>query len=122
MDADLDPEDAKLITLARSAWARGRTRTSGGAAVRDQTGRTYAAIDVNLKTVSLTALQLAVAVAVSAGAEVLEAAAVVQDTDDELLDGELAAAWETEAARVLLAGTDGTVIKVYSIPDPITSA
>ncbi|HWG27325.1 cytidine deaminase [Actinospica sp.] len=122
MDADLDPEDAKLIILARSAWARGRPRASSAAAVRDQTGRTYIATDVSLRGVSLTALQLAVAMAVSSGAEGLEAAAVVREPDDELLDRELGPAWEAEAARVMLAGTDGALVKVYLNPDQITAA
>ena len=37
--ADLDPEDAKIVTLARSA--RARTGAAEGAAVRDTDGRTY---------------------------------------------------------------------------------
>jgi hypothetical protein len=40
----LDPEDAKLVTLARSA--RGRTGAPEGAAVRDTDGRTYLAATV----------------------------------------------------------------------------
>jgi hypothetical protein len=71
----LDPEDAKLVTLARSA--RARNRADEGAAVRDETGRTYVAATVALPALRLTALQAAVAAAVSSGAERLEAAAVV---------------------------------------------
>ena len=112
MDAELDPEDAKIITLARSARARGGT--SAGAAVRDETGRTYAAVDVGLSSFSLTALQLAVAMAVSSGATRLEAAAVV--TDEKLIDGDLAAAWDLEAAHLLLAGSDGSLTKAYPNP------
>ncbi|MCA1655548.1 MAG: cytidine deaminase [Pseudonocardiaceae bacterium] len=81
--ADLDPEDAKLITLARSA--RARTGAAEGAAVRDDTGRTYVAATVDLPSLRLTALQAAVAAAVSSGVTVLEAAAVVtaaSDVDD----------------------------------------
>lgn len=76
---DLDPEDAKLVTLARSA--RARTGASEGAAVRDDMGRTYAASTVALESLSLTALQAAVAAAVSSGAQRLEAAAVVTAAD-----------------------------------------
>jgi hypothetical protein len=120
MDADLDPEDAKIITLARSAYARG-AGAAGGAAVRDETGRTHVAVGVNLESVSLTALQLAVAIAISSGAGALEAAAVVQKDGDELLDAELAVAWETKAAHVLVAGPDGTLARVYERP-PATAA
>ena len=55
----LDPEDAKLVTLARSA--RARAGTAQGAAVRDGDGRTYVAASVELPSLSLTALQVAVA-------------------------------------------------------------
>lgn len=75
--ADLDPEDAKLITLARSA--RARTGAPEGAAVRDDTGRTYVATTVDLPSLQLTALQGAVAAAVSSGVTALEAAAVVTE-------------------------------------------
>jgi hypothetical protein len=74
---DLDPEDAKLVTLARSA--RARTGAAEGAAVRDDTGRTYVATTVDLPSLQLTALQGAVAAAVSSGVSALEAAAVVTD-------------------------------------------
>jgi hypothetical protein len=71
----IGPEDEKIITLARSA--RARTGAAEGAAVRDETGRTYAAATVDLPSLRLSALQVAVAMAVSSGAEGLEAAALV---------------------------------------------
>ena len=72
-----DPEDVKIITLARSA--RARVAAAEGAAVRDETGRTYAAAAVALPSLRLSALHLAVAMAVSSGASSLEAAALVSD-------------------------------------------
>ena len=80
--SDLSAEDAKLVTLARAA--RARTRAAEGAAVRDSDGRTYSACTVALDTVDLTALQLAVAMALSSGVKGLEAAAVVTDVPDGL--------------------------------------
>ncbi len=77
----LDAEDAKLVTLARAAQAR--VGADAGAAVRDTDGRTYAAAPVRLASLSLSALQGAVAMAVSAGAAGLEAAAVVAADVDE---------------------------------------
>jgi hypothetical protein len=78
----LDAEDQKLVTLARSA--RARTGAAQGAAVRDGDGRTYVASTVALTALQLSALQLAVAMAVSSGASGLEAAVVLGgDTDDE---------------------------------------
>ncbi|MET7281565.1 cytidine deaminase [Kribbella sp. NPDC005582] len=77
--SDLSAEDAKLVTLARAA--RARTRAAEGAAVRDSDGRTYSACTVALDTVDLTALQLAVAMALASGVKGLEAAAVVTEAD-----------------------------------------
>ena len=79
----LDPEDAKLVTLARAA--RARQGSPQGAAVRDTDGRTYSATTVNLASLSLSALQVAVAMAVSSGAPGLEAAVIVGDdsSDDD---------------------------------------
>ena len=77
--AEFDPEDAKLITLARAS--RARTGAPEGAAVRDTDGRTYTAATVSLPSLRLTALQAAVAAAVSSGVTGLEAAAVVTDAD-----------------------------------------
>lgn len=71
----LSDEDAKLVTLARGA--RGRVGADSGAAVRDETGRTYAAAAISLPSLSLSALQLAVAQAVAAGARGAEAAVIV---------------------------------------------
>ena len=82
-DGELSAEDRKLVTLARSA--RARVGAVEGAAVRDQDGRTYAAASVQLPSLSVTALQLAVASAAAAGANRLEAAAVV--TEASTLDG-----------------------------------
>jgi hypothetical protein len=74
---ELDPEDAKLATLARASRARARAQES--AAVRDLDGRTYTAVSVDLPSLSLSALQAAIAMAVSSGVTGLEAAVVVTD-------------------------------------------
>ncbi len=72
-----DPDDSKLVTLARAN--RARVHSTSGAAVRDTDGRTYSAVDVNLPSLQLTALQVAVAMASSSGARGLEAALVLTD-------------------------------------------
>ena len=76
---ELDPEDQKLVVLARGAMAR--SGSGAGAAVRDIDGRTYAAGEVSLKALTLSALQAAVAAAVSSGAEGFEAAVLVGGSD-----------------------------------------
>lgn len=110
--ADLDPEDAKIVTLARSAQAR--TGAQEGAAVRDTDGRTYTGVTVSLPSLTLTALQAAVAAAVASGATSLEAAAVVSRSGSvdaaSLAAASLAAAHDLgPAAPVLVADQRGTV-------------
>jgi len=53
-----------------------------GAALRDDTGRTYSAASVVLDALRLSALELAVAVAVSSGARGVEAVVVCGDASD----------------------------------------
>ncbi|MEU5399030.1 cytidine deaminase [Streptomyces sp. NPDC005963] len=105
---DPGPEDRKIITLARTA--RARNGVPEGAAVRDETGRTYVAGTVALASLRLSALQTAVAMAVASGAKSLEAAAVVSESDTAA-DADLAAVRDLGGARtpVLLAAPDGTL-------------
>jgi hypothetical protein len=104
---ELDPEDAKLITLARSV--RARTGAAEGAAVRDLDGRTYLAGTVALPSLALTALQAAVAAAVSSGAEGLEAAVVVSESAAVDDDSRAAVADLSTDAPVLLADPSGSL-------------
>jgi len=104
---ELNPEDAKLVTLARAA--RARNSADEGAAVRDDTGRTYVATTVALPSVQLSALRAAVVIAAASGAAGLEAAAVVRssgliDGDDRAVVADLAA-----GAPIFVAGVDGVV-------------
>lgn len=104
-----DPEDKKIVTLARST--RARTGALEGACVRDTDGRTYAGATVDLASLRLSALQVAVAMAVASGAKGLEAVAIL---------GEKAAVEETDMSvirdfagpgvPVHLAAPDGTVV------------
>ncbi|MFF6994968.1 cytidine deaminase [Streptomyces sp. NPDC008313] len=109
----LDPEDRKIVTLARSA--RARNGVPEGAAVRDETGRTYVAGTVGLPSLRLSALRTAVAMAVASGAKSLEAAAVVSEAE-ALPEEDLAAVRDLGGAGtpVLLAGVDGAVRSVVS--------
>ncbi|KJY43848.1 cytidine deaminase [Streptomyces sp. NRRL B-1568] len=110
----LGPEDRKLITLARAT--RARNAVPEGAAVRDETGRTYVAGTVGLASLRLSALQTAVAMAVAGGAKSLEAAAVVSEASS-VADTDRAAVRDLGGpdTPVLLAGTDGT-------PGPVVTA
>jgi hypothetical protein len=104
---ELDPEDSKIVTLARAA--RARSGAAEGAAVRDPEGRTWTASTVALPSLRLSALQAAVAMAVASGATELAAAAVV--TDVEAVDeAGLAAVRDLgQDAPVLVADENGKV-------------
>lgn len=96
-EALTDPDDGKLVVLARGAMAR--AEADSGAAVRDLDGRSYAAAPVQLAALRLTALQAAVAAAVSSGANGLEAAVLVGGSADD--DG-VAAVRELSSATALV--------------------
>lgn len=110
MAEELNSEDAKLVTLARGA--RARVQAAEGAALRDETGRTYSATNVDLPNVTLTALQLATAIAVSSGSTGVEAAVVVA-ADGFLPPAGLAALSDLGggAVTVYACGKDGAVLR-----------
>ena len=107
--AELPAEDAKLVTLARGA--RGRVGAAEGAAVRDETGRTYSGATVALPGLAVSAVALAVAQAAASGARGLEAVVVV-GAGDALSGSDLDAVRALGGAGipVLLAAPDGTVV------------
>jgi cytidine deaminase len=107
MSDALGDEDAKLVVLARGAMAR--AEASSGAAVRDADGRTYAGAPVDLSTLRLTALQAAVAAAVSSGASALEAAVLVGGGPDD--DGVAAVQEITPGAAIIVTDRAGKVLK-----------
>ncbi|HZJ06304.1 MAG TPA: cytidine deaminase [Nocardioidaceae bacterium] len=104
-----DPEDVKIVSLARST--RARTGAAEGACVRDTDGRTYAAATVGLQSLQLSAVQLAVAMAASSGSAGLEAAAVLGESD-AAKQADLAAVRDLAGSGVpfLVAAPDGTVL------------
>jgi len=104
-----DAEDRKLVTLARST--RARTRAAEGACVRDQDGRTYAGATVDLPSLGLSAVQVAVAMAVTSGATGLEAVVVLGD-GAAVAEADLSVVRDFAGAGVpvRLAAPDGTVV------------
>ncbi|MGZ4427596.1 MAG: cytidine deaminase [Nocardioidaceae bacterium] len=108
-----DPEDTKLVTLARST--RARTGAVEGACVRDLDGRTYAGATVALPTLRVTAVQVAVAMAVSSGARGLEAVVVLGEAA-HVAEADLSVVRDFAGAGVAvhLAAPDGTVVASVS--------
>jgi hypothetical protein len=111
----MDPEDAKIVALARAS--RVRTNAADGACVRDRDGRTYAAATVALPSLSLSAIQGAVAMAVSSGAEGLEAVALVTDSGS-VAAADLAAVHDAAGAGVPVfrCNPDGEVVESVVTP------
>ncbi|MBA2773913.1 MAG: cytidine deaminase [Nocardioidaceae bacterium] len=105
-----DPEDAKLLTLARAS--RARTQAVEGAAVRDTDGRTYTATNVDLPSLRLSALQVATVMAVSSGAQGLEACLVIGDGRGGVRDADVAAVtgFAGDGVVIYLASADGHVV------------
>ncbi len=101
---DLDAEDEKLVTLARSSLLRSQGAREG-AAVRDDIGRTYTATAVSLGPMDLSALELAAAMAASSGVTRLEAAAYAN------ADGSA----PTDRARAVVAALGDPVVHVVHV-------
>ena len=60
-----NPEDDKLVTLATSTLARSGAQQA--AALRDNTGRTYVAINVSSSSLNLDAFEAVLTVALASG-------------------------------------------------------
>ncbi len=114
----MDPEDSKIVTLARGARLRAHAPHTGlreGAAVRDSDGRTYAAATVENRDPTLTtsALRGAVAAAASSGIRTFEAAALV--TEGLASEADLAVLREFGVGvPVHVAGPDGALRETLS--------
>jgi hypothetical protein len=109
-----DPEDLKLITLARAAMVR--TGGCQGACVRDTDGRAYAAASVRLEHLKLSAISVAVAMAVSSGAPGLEGAAVVGEEEPSSTDLEILRDLSPDEVTVWWADRSGTVRSAIELP------
>ena len=113
--APTDPEDLKIITLARAA--RARTTALQGAAVRDTDGRTYAAVSVQLADLKLSAITVAVAMAASSGAEGLEAVALAAETTPSEQDLAIVRAMPGEGVVLWFTDIHGEVKGLVEVND-----
>lgn len=99
-----DPDDRKLVTLARAS--RSRTGAAEGAALRDRDGRTYAAATVDLPSLQVSAIGVAVSMAIASGSRGVEA--VVLLTGSGSVDpGDLDVVRDHAGARVPVHRGDG---------------
>lgn len=73
-----DPEDRKLVTLARAT--RTRIGAPEGAALRDTDGRTYAAATVELPSLRVSAIGVAVSMAIASGSRGVEAVVLLTES------------------------------------------
>lgn len=105
LSAELDAEDAKLVTLARATRTRARARE--GAAVRDLDGRTYAAASIRLPNLRLSGLEVCVAMAISSGSTGLEAAVVL--TDGDFVDVKATSDFAGPGVPVLIGDAEGRI-------------
>ena len=104
-----NPEDAKLVTLARAA--RARIGADAGAAVRDQDGRTYSGATVKFADDSISAARLAVATAIASGAKSLEAIVVLGQPFSEI-DSTLVREYIQAGGLMIECAASGDVVSV----------
>ena len=98
-------EDEKLSVLARGA--RARVQAKVGAALRDETGRTYASAEISVGALSLTAIEMVVAQAAASGSSGLESVAISVLQDFILSDSDIS----------LISAFAGDGIPIYVIDD-----
>ena len=100
-----NPEDDKLAVLAKGA--RSRVQAKVGAALRDETGRTYASAEVSIGILKLSAVEMVVAQAVASGSTGVESVVISSQTERSISDSEF------ELVRALA----GTGVPVYVIDE-----
>jgi cytidine deaminase len=100
-----NPEDDKLAVLAKGA--RSRVQAKVGAALRDETGRTYASAEVSIGSLSLSAVEMVVAQAVASGSTGVESIVISSQSEISITDSQI------ELVRTLA----GTGIPLYIIDE-----
>ena len=82
-----NPEDDKLAVLAKGA--RSRVQAKVGAALRDETGRTYASAEVEIGSFKLSAVEMVVAQAVASGSTGVESVVLSPQIQIDVSDSDL---------------------------------
>lgn len=99
------PEDDKLATLAKGA--RSRVQAASGAALRDETGRTYASAQISVGHLELSAVEGVIAQAAASGSIGIESV-VVCATDNSGFSSS-----DIELIRTFA----GTGVRLYQVND-----
>lgn len=107
-----NPEDDKLAVLAKGA--RSRVQANVGAALRDETGRTYASAEVTVGNLALTAIEMVIAQAAASGSTGIESIVVSPIFEFEVSNAEI------ELAQTF-AGTGVPVYVIDETGKPIDS-
>ena len=102
-------EDDKLAVLAKGA--RSRVQAQIGAALRDDTGRTYASAEVSIGALKLSAVEMVVAQAVASGSTGIESVVISSQTEIAISESDV------ELVRVLA----GVGVPVYLTSEAGTS-
>jgi hypothetical protein len=105
-----NPEDNKLAVLAKGA--RSRVQAKIGAALRDETGRTYASAEVELGSLKLSAMEMVVAQAVASGSTGVESVVVSPNGEFKISESDL------ELVRAL-AGAGVPIFVVDETSNPV---
>jgi hypothetical protein len=100
------PEDDKLAVLAKGARSRVQART--GAALRDETGRTYASAEVSVGSLELSAIEMVVAQAVASGSTGVESVVVSPNSEFKISESDLELVRAFAGAGIPLHVTDET--------------
>ena len=110
--SDWNPEDDKLATLAKGA--RSRVQAKVGAALRDETGRTYASAEVSIGSLNLSAVEMVVAQAVASGSMGAESIVISPQNEYSFEDPdiELVRAFAGAGVPVYIIGEIGSPVDV----------
>ena len=100
------PEDEKLAVLAKGARARIQAKT--GAALRDETGRTYASAEVSIGAFKLSAIEMVVAQAVASGSTGIESVVFSVSGDSSISDSDVELIREFAGAGIPIHAIDDT--------------
>jgi hypothetical protein len=98
-------EDDKLAVLAKGA--KSRIQAKAGAALRDETGRTYASAEVSVGPLNVSAVEMVVAQAVASGSTGVESVVISQPVELGIADSDLE----------LVRAFSGTGVKLYVIDE-----